>query len=248
MEKILGVIPARWASTRFPGKPLCDIAGKSLIHRVWERCCQCQYLDQVIVATDDERIRQAALDFGAQVAMTRDDHPSGTDRMAEVAEQLPQYPLLINIQGDEPLIDPGLIDGLGLKLREDPEIDLITAANPLAWGDPALENPHVVKVVLDNRGRALYFSRSGLPHPRTAPVEGITPLQHKGIYGYRRSFLEQFVGWPPGKLEQVEGLEQLRALENGGTIAVVLTEDRSPGVDTPEQARMVSAQIQETLG
>lgn len=236
------MIPARWASTRFPGKPLCDIAGKPLVQRVWERCRQCSLLDRLVVATDDSRIAGAAQGFGAQVVMTKADHPSGTDRVAEAAAAFPEAGIVINIQGDEPLIDPELIDALVRALREDERADMVTAANPLA-SEALLEDPNVVKVVLDGSGRALYFSRSRIPFPRNRNVTGLQPLRHKGIYGYRRSFLETFVSWPPGILEQCEGLEQLRALENGAAIRVIQTSDESPGVDTPEQARIVSAQI-----
>ena len=240
--KALGVIPARWASSRFPGKPLCDIAGKSLIQRVWERCRQCRELERLVVATDDDRIADAVKRFGGDVVMTRENHPSGTDRVAEAASCFPELDVIINIQGDEPLIDPELIDALVRVLKEDRQADMVTAANPL--NDEALLNdPNVVKVVLDRSGRALYFSRSRIPFPRSKDVPGLQPLRHKGIYGFQRAFLETFVSWPPSILEQCEGLEQLRALENGASIRVVITEDQSPGVDTPEQARIVSAQI-----
>lgn len=202
----------------------------------------CRELDRIVLATDDQRIAQAAEGFGAEVVMTREDHPSGTDRVAEAAGRFPEAALVINIQGDEPLIDPGLIDDLVRVLREDPGADMVTAANPLQ-DEALLNDPNVVKVVRDRAGRALYFSRSRIPYLRTRGVPGAESLRHKGIYGYRRAFLSQFVSWPPGVLEQCEGLEQLRALENGASIRVVITDDQSPGVDTPEQARIVSAQI-----
>jgi len=238
----VGVIPARWASTRFPGKPLCDIAGKSLVRRVWERCRQCRRLDRILLATDDERIAEAGREFGAEVVLTRPAHPSGTDRVAEAAAASPEAGIVVNIQGDEPLISPALIDGLVDVLRHQPEVDMVTAATPVADA-VVLEDANVVKVVTNRQGRALYFSRSRIPFPRREDVPGLTWLRHKGIYGYRSTFLERFVGWPPGVLEQAEGLEQLRALENGASIHVVRTDDDSPGVDTPEQARIVSAQI-----
>ncbi len=235
---ILGVLPSRWGSTRFPGKPLHLIAGKPLIQHVWERCQHCSSLDEILVATDDVRIRDAVLGFGGKVAMTSPDHPTGTDRIAEAAQAVPQASHILNIQGDEPLIDPGLIDQLAAALIADSTLDMVTAANPLDPTDPAVQDPNVVKVVIAGDGRALYFSRSPLPFFRN-PVAGLPVLRHKGIYGYRRSFLERFVTWPPSRLEQAESLEQLRALENGATLKVLLTADTSPGVDTLEQAREI---------
>lgn len=232
---ILGVLPARWGSTRFPGKPLHLIAGKPLIQHVWERCQECSNLDQVIVATDDERIKDTVLAFGGHVAMTSAEHPTGTDRIAEAAAAVPQATHIVNIQGDEPLIDPALIDELAAAMAADPSLDMATAANPLDPSDPAVQDPNVVKVVTSLNGRALYFSRSPLPFFRN-PVAGLPVLRHKGIYAYKRSFLEQFITWPPSPLELAESLEQLRALENGASIQVLLTADTSPGVDTPEQA------------
>ncbi len=232
---ILGVLPARWGSTRFPGKPLHPIAGKPLIQHVWERCRRCSRLDDLIVATDDTRIRDAVLAFGGNVVMTSPEHPTGTDRIAEAVRAIPRATHIVNIQGDEPLIDPALIDELAAAMTADPSLDMATAANPLEPSDPAVLDPNVVKVVVALDGRALYFSRSPLPFFRT-PVEGLPVLRHKGIYAYRRAFLERFVTWPPSPLEMAESLEQLRALENGASIKVLSTSDTSPGVDTPEQA------------
>ncbi len=169
--------------------------------------------------------------------MTSPDHPTGTDRIAEAAEGRGASHL-INIQGDEPLIDPALIDELATTLASDPALDMVTAANPIDALDPAVADPNVVKVVIALDGRALYFSRSPLPFFRNA-VEGLPVLRHKGIYGYRSSFLRRFVTWPPSPLERAESLEQLRALENGASIKVILTTDTSPGVDTPGQAREI---------
>ncbi len=235
---ILGVLPSRWGSTRFPGKPLHVIAGKPLIQHVWERCLRCSRLDEILVATDDERIRDAVLAFGGKVAMTSPDHPTGTDRIAEVALTVPQATHLVNIQGDEPLIDPALIDELAATMAADSSLDMATAANLLDPSDAAVRDPNVVKVAVALDGRALYFSRSPLPFFRN-PVAGLPVLRHKGIYAYKRSFLERFVTWPPSPLEMAESLEQLRALENGASIKVLLTADTSPGVDTPEQAREI---------
>jgi 3-deoxy-manno-octulosonate cytidylyltransferase (CMP-KDO synthetase) len=235
---ILGILPARWASTRFPGKPLHLIAGKPLIQHVWDRCRACSKLDDLLVATDDTRIRDAVLAFGGKVAMTSPDHPTGTDRLAEAVQAVPQATHLINIQGDEPLIDPMLIDELASAMLANPSLDMATAANPISPDDPAVLDPNVVKVVIALNGRALYFSRSLLPYFRN-PVPGLMVLRHKGIYAYTRRFLEQFVTWSPSPLELAESLEQLRALENGAAIHVITTTDTSPGVDTPEQARQI---------
>lgn len=235
---VVGVLPARWGSTRFPGKPLHPIAGKPLIQHVWERCRECSLLDEILVATDDERILRAVEGFGGKAVMTSPEHPTGTDRIAEALHSAPQATHILNIQGDEPLIDPGLIDRLAETMAADPSLDMATAANPLDPGDPAVNDPNVVKVVIALDGRALYFSRSPLPYFRNA-VPGLPVLRHKGIYAYSRSFLERFVSWPPSPLEQAESLEQLRALENGASIKVLLTNDTSPGVDTPEQAREI---------
>lgn len=232
---IIGILPSRWGSTRFPGKPLHLIAGKPLIQHVWERCSQCTSLDAVIVATDDLRIFKAVEAFGGRAVMTATDHPTGTDRIAEAIAQIPAATHVINIQGDEPLIDPGLIDELAAAMRDNPQLDMATAANPLDPSDPAVQDPNVVKVVTSLSGMALYFSRSPLPYFRS-PVDGLQVLRHKGIYAYTRRFLETFVTWPPSPLERAESLEQLRALENGASIRVLQTADTSPGVDTPEQA------------
>ncbi|MFV1994174.1 MAG: 3-deoxy-manno-octulosonate cytidylyltransferase [Verrucomicrobiales bacterium] len=238
---VLGVIPARWDSSRFPGKPLHAIAGKPLIQHVWERCRRCRTLSEVIIATDDERIRQAALGFGAVVEMTRPEHPSGTDRIAEVARRHPGFSHILNIQGDEPLIGIRLINRLVSKLTENPEIVMITAAN--RFSNPRdLKNPNIVKVVLNKHGEALYFSRSAIPFQRQGHPAAL--YRHQGIYGFSRSFLLRFVDWKPTPLEKSEHLEQLRALENGASIHVVVTSDESIGVDTPAQARLVSKMIQ----
>lgn len=235
---ILGVLPARWGSTRFPGKPLHIIAGKPLIQHVWERCQACTRLDEIIVATDDRRIYEAVSAFGGKAVLTSPDHPTGTDRIAEAAMAVPQATHIINIQGDEPLIDPALIDELAAVMAADSSLDMATAANPMDPADPAVQDPNVVKVAVALDGRALYFSRSPLPFFRN-PVDGLPVLRHKGIYAYQRSFLDCFITWPPSPLEKAESLEQLRALENGASIHVILTSDTSPGVDTLEQAHEI---------
>lgn len=242
---VIGVLPARWGSTRFPGKPLHLIADKPLIQHVWDQCSQCELLDRVIVATDDQRIADGVAEFGGQAVMTREDHPSGTDRIAEVAEQFPDATHLINIQGDEPLICPKLIDQLAQALKDDSNLEMITAANPMAANEPEVEDPNVVKVAIDRQGYALYFSRSPIPFPRE-PQPDLTFYRHKGIYGFKRDFLLRFVGWNPSLLEQTECLEQLRAMENGSRIRVIITDDDSPGIDTLEQATILDRKLRTT--
>jgi 3-deoxy-manno-octulosonate cytidylyltransferase (CMP-KDO synthetase) len=237
MTKAVGIIPARWDSTRFPGKALHSIAGKPLLRHVWESCRRAKKLDRLIVATDDFRIAEAAFDWGAEVAMTSPNHASGTDRIAEVAKKLKPFAHIINIQGDEPLVNPKLIDRLVGELKRDKKLEMITAAHP--FDDPrAAQSPHQVKVVVNQSGDALYFSRAPIPFVRDTS-EPPKYFRHQGIYGYRRDLLLRFVRWKTSPLERAEALEQLRALENGVRIRVVMTGSGSPGVDTPEDARMV---------
>lgn len=240
--KILGIIPARYASTRFPGKPLALIAGQPLIQRVVERCRLARTLAEVIVATDDPRIAEVAGRF-ARVEMTRDDHPSGTDRIAEVARRV-EADAYVNIQGDEPLMDPAVIDAVAGLLDRD---GMTTASTPLR--DPAeYDNPNVVKVVTRVDGRALYFSRRTIPYlrdlaqqPVAGQLAGFPFRKHLGIYGYRREVLLQIVGFPVSPLETAEKLEQLRALENGIPIAVAPVDHESIGVDHPSDVARVEA-------
>jgi len=239
--KAAGIIPARWGSTRFPGKPLHAIAGKPLLRHVWERCLRAKSLASVIIATDDMRIAEAAFDWGAEVAMTSPKHLSGTDRLAEVAKTAREFSHIINIQGDEPLIDPKLIDRLTGELQRDRELEMITAAHP--FEEPAdAQSPHQVKVVLGLDKHALYFSRSRIPFACDQAGAAIY-LRHQGIYGYTRDLLLRFVRWKPSPLERAESLEQLRALENGVRIHVLVTSSGTPGVDTPEDA----AALEQTL-
>ena len=228
----VAVIPARWASTRFPGKPLAMLAGRPLVQHVWERCLRAKKLSRVIVATDDMRIAEAAFEFGAEVSLTSPKHPTGSDRLAEVAKKLSGITRILNVQGDEPMIEPRLIDRLVADMEKNPGAEMVTAATPFADAS-AVANPNNVKVVTDRLGNALYFSRSPIPFDRDG-TGAATPLHHLGIYGYRRAFLLKFVKWKPTPLEQAEKLEQLRALEMGARIRVVLTQHRSIGVDTPE--------------
>ena len=234
--RILGVIPARFSSVRFPGKALARIAGKSMLEHVYERACQARYLSSVVVATDDQRIYQEARSFGAFVKMTRPDHLSGTDRVAEVAS-CASAEIIVNIQGDEPLIDPAAIDTAVLGLLDYPEIPMGTLKRRI--DDPSeIDNPNVVKVVTDLSGKAIYFSRHAIPYVRGA--ESLTWYKHIGLYVYRRNFLLSYSDLPVGPLEKAEKLEQLRALENGYAIRVVETEYESLGVDTPEDLDRVS--------
>jgi len=242
-ERVIGVIPARWASTRLPGKALVPICGKPLIQWVLERTRQAERLDEVLVATDDERIRSVVEGLGGIAVMTRVDHPSGTDRVAEaVADR--EAGVVINIQGDEPLIDPGLINRLAEVMLADYEWDMATAATAIG-SVTELNKPSVVKVVLGERGRALYFSRSVIPFVRDAAPEGVRHLRHIGIYAYRRAFLDRLVKAPPCALEQAEKLEQLRALYLGGRMTVVETDEVGLGVDTPEDVVLAEAALRQ---
>jgi 3-deoxy-manno-octulosonate cytidylyltransferase (CMP-KDO synthetase) len=243
--RVIGVIPARWGSTRFPGKSLAMIGGKPLIQWVIERARQARKLDELIVATDDERIRAAAAKLGVEVAMTRADHPSGTDRIAEAVRGR-AADVVINIQGDEPLIAPALVDELAGTLAGSPDWDMATAAAPItAGGDVA--NPSVVKVVWDQAGRALYFSRSVIPYLREkdsgAGLGDRLYWRHIGIYAYQRPFLERLVAEPPCSLEKAEKLEQLRALHIGGRMKVLPVDDIGLGVDTPEDVKKAEAAL-----
>ena len=235
------MLPARWGSTRFPGKALHPIAGRPLIQHVWERCQRARRLAGVIVATDDMRIAEAAFDFGAEVALTSARHTSGTDRVAEVARKLRGISHVINVQGDEPMISPKLIDRLAETLIEDPEVEMITAANRFAPGED-VTNPSAVKVVLDRDSNALYFSRAPIPHSRDG-ISMAPHYRHQGIYGYSLPLLLKFVKWKPTRLELTEQLEQLRALEHGVRIRVVVTSRVSAGVDRPEDVAAVERML-----
>ena len=241
MNKAVGIIPARWASTRFPGKPLHLIGNKPLLRHVWERCRRAKKLDEVIVATDDMRIAEAAFDWGAEVAMTSPKHQSGTDRIAEVARKARQFSLIINIQGDEPLLEPALLDRFVDELRSNRKIDIVTAAHPFESAAEA-SSPHQVKVIVDLDGNALYFSRYAIPFPRNRAAT-IKYLRHQGIYGFRRKALLDFVRWKPTPLERAESLEQLRALENGVKVHVLVTKHGSPGVDTLADAKALEQKL-----
>lgn len=238
------IIPARFASSRFPGKPLALIQGKPMIQHVYERACESE-AERVLVATDDNRIAEAAKGFGAEVCMTSPDHPSGTDRLQQVVNDLGYYAddIVVNVQGDEPMIPPRIINQVAHNLMAEPEASISTLSEPI--NDVAsLLNPNVVKVVSDARGMALYFSRAPIPWPRNSfmesPEKQEMPTEfnwqrHIGIYAYRVKLLNDFVKWPPAPLEETECLEQLRAMWNGARIHVAAADEQPPaGVDTPE--------------
>jgi 3-deoxy-manno-octulosonate cytidylyltransferase (CMP-KDO synthetase) len=239
MSKAAAIIPARWRSTRFPGKPLHLIAGKPLLQHVWLRCKRAKTLDSVIIATDDMRIARAAFAWGAEVALTSARHRTGTDRIAEVARSAARFDIIVNIQGDEPLIDPKLIDRVVKKLGSDRKIDIVTAAHP--FGDAAeASSPHQVKVAVDRNGGARDFFRAP---PAAKKDRALKILRHQGIYGFRRATLLKFVKLQQSPRELAESLEQLRALENGVNVHVLLTKHGSPGVDTPADAKTLDRQL-----
>lgn len=236
---VLAILPARYGSTRFPGKPLTPIAGKPMIQHVWERTCSAKGVDRVVVATDDERIRTACEAFGAEVEMTRDDHPTGTDRLAEVAARS-SHDVIVNVQGDEPLIEGFVIEAAIEALLRDDRASMSTIVHKA--GPEAYDDPNRVKVVLDSAGFALYFSRAAIPFRRKDT--GLAPLQHVGLYVYRRDFLLELVKLPRSPAEVTEELEQLRALENGYRIrAAEIDGWTSVPVDVPEDVPVVEAAL-----
>lgn len=247
---IVAIIPARFASTRLPGKPLSLIHGKTLVERVHERAHAARTVDRVLVATDDERIVAAVRAFGGEVRLTSREHASGTDRLAEVAATL-DAELVVNVQGDEPLLDPGDIDAATAALVADPAASIATLSAPLLSTEQML-SPSVVKVVTDVRGYALFFSRAPIPHVRQPAAGGACPAaeavrlrlarKHLGLYAYRREALLRFAALPPAPLERAESLEQLRALHHGLRIRVVpVDHDAGAAVDTPEDLERVRA-------
>ena len=242
VTRVVGIIPARWASTRFPGKPLADLLGKPMIQHVYERARQARCLQRLLVATDDRRIFEAVAAFGGEAVMTRADHATGTDRLAEVASNL-DVDIVVNIQGDEPLIEPEVIDAAAAPLISDPTIPMGTLRARIT--DLAeLHDPNVVKVVVDRNDFALYFSRAPIPHARDATAADTVYYYHPGLYVYRKEFLLTYASLPPTPLEQTEKLEQLRALEHGYRIKVVETHHRPLSVDTPEDLESVRRLMQ----
>lgn len=239
----IGVIPARWGSTRFEGKVLAKINGKPMIEHVWQRSKQSRLLRDVIIACDDERIIKVAQAFGAKAVLTAKDHPSGTDRIAQAVINVAAE-IIVNIQGDEPLIEHSIIDDLVTVLSKDPGCVMATAIKLIRTKEE-LENPNVVKAVIDLNGNALYFSRLGVPYDRDkVGINKIKYYKHLGIYAYRKSFLLKFKDMPKSRLEQAEQLEQLRALEAGVKIKTILTDIETVGVDTPEDLARVEKLLQ----
>lgn len=240
--KVLAVIPARHASVRFPGKPLTPIAGKPMIQHVYERVRQAGMVSQVVVATEDGRIKSAVEAFGGEAVMTRSDHRTGTDRVAEVAAHIPAD-FYVNVQGDEPLIDPGTIDALVAAMTEDDSVQLATPCTAIKHQDDIMD-PNIVKVVRDFEGNSLYFSRAPIPWVRdTGGTVTARHWKHLGLYGFRRDALLEFPTLPPGELEHIEQLEQLRWLENGFRIRVVETEYDAVSVDVPADVERVEKLI-----
>jgi len=236
--KTIGVIPARFASTRFPGKPLALIDGKPMLRHVWEKANQCKEIDEVLIACDHEDIFKTAQSFKARVVMTDPKHPSGSDRIAEAVKDL-NVDIVVNIQGDEPFIDSRTIDALTALLKHDPNTLLGTVIKEIS-DEADFQNPNVVKCVVDKSGNALYFSRSPIPYHRH-PGQGSKNFKHLGLYAYRKDFLMEFTNWPKGILESTEELEQLRALEHGVKIKTALTTYETIAVDTPQDLQKAQA-------
>ncbi|NLY83151.1 MAG: 3-deoxy-manno-octulosonate cytidylyltransferase [Acholeplasmataceae bacterium] len=236
--KVLCVIPARYASTRLPGKPLALIAGKPMIQHVYERASRAAIPSEVVVATDSELVAEAVRNFGGKVMMTSPEHPSGTDRLAEVALSYGDADVIINVQGDEPMIPPEIIDRLAQAFEDNEDLNMATLKTVMDEAD--YNNPNTVKVVTDQNGYALYFSRSLLPYPRNKTAD-FKVYKHVGIYAYRRSFLLSYAAYEPTPLEQIECLEQLRVLENGERIKVLECKFKGIGIDTPEDLAAINA-------
>ncbi|WP_250247943.1 3-deoxy-manno-octulosonate cytidylyltransferase [Chlamydia psittaci] len=236
ISKKVGVLPVRWGSVRFPGKPLAMILGKSLIQRTYENIIQSETLDKVVVATDDQRIMDHVIDFGGECVMTSPECANGTERMAEtVSRYFPEAEIMVNIQGDEPCLRHTVVDALVRKLEENPEIHMVTPVAQTTDPHEILTNQKV-KCVFDKNGKALYFSRSAIPHI----LKKETPIYlHIGVYAYRRSALFSYIASAPSPLSQAEDLEQLRVLEHGGSIHVCVVEAKSPSVDYPEDINKV---------
>ncbi len=240
--KALGVIPARLGSTRLAEKILRSIGGKSMIQHVWERARQAENLEAVVVATDDTRIQKCVEGFGGKAIMTRKDHPNGTSRIAEVMGHFKQD-LVINIQGDQPLVDPKALDEMVSLFEKSKAVEMLTLAVRMT-DRASFENPNVVKVVCDAEGNALYFSRAAIPFFQGEQAGAFSFLKHLGVYGYRRDFLLKFVAWEPGILENTEKLEQLRVLERGRSIRVIETAYDFISVDTEEDLQEVEKRLQ----
>lgn len=240
--KVLGIIPARYASSRFPGKPLIDLKGKTMIQRVYEGAKKSTRITEVIVATDDQRIYDEVVRFGGKAMMTNENHPSGTDRCAEVAANFPEMDVVINIQGDEPLVDFRQLDQL-IDAFENPQTDIATLGN-LSLTQEDVDNPNRIKVVVNAKNTALYFSRSAIPnsyHSKGNPLENYPYMRHIGLYAYRSSVLQELTKLEPTSLEKIESLEQLRWLYYGYTIQMVETTIETPNIDVPDDVEKVLA-------
>lgn len=248
MPKVIGIIPARYGSTRFPGKALTLILGKTLIQRTYENALLCSTLDDVVVATDDQRIFDHVQDFGGKVVMTSIDCPTGTDRLNEVITNTPQYSdadIVVNIQGDEPCVDPKTIESVVQLCINDQEAVVTTAAVKFNATTEESNDTSLVKCVLDNQGRALYFSRALIPHGKKGgPQEGVDYYRHLGIYCYKTPFLRLYTSLPTTPLQRAEDLEQLKILEHGYKIAVSIVDDISIGVDTPQDITKIEEILQ----
>lgn len=235
-KKALGIIPARFLSTRFPGKPLIDIGGKTMIQRVYEQALRSSLLDYVVVASDDSRILEHVEAFGGHAIRTRSEHVSGTDRCAEVASSFSEYQVVVNIQGDEPFLNPNQIDLVARPLLES-QAEITTLAKQIQ-GHEALENPNIVKVVFDQHARALYFSRYPIPYLRNTNIDDALAQgvfhKHIGLYGFQRETLLKITQLPISRLEVLESLEQLRWLDHGYSIHILFTDIETIGIDTPE--------------
>ncbi len=249
MLRALGVIPARYGSTRFRGKPLAPLGNRTLLEEVWRKVHAATKLSRLIVATDDRRIVESCLSYGAEVFMTSEKHLSGTDRAAEVLERCREqgedYDIVLNVQGDEPMISPASLDLLLCAFESEPAPEMATLCEALS-GPHEFPDPNVVKVVTDDAGRALYFSRAPIPHPRNGETDLAVCRKHQGIYAYRSEVLMNLARTAPSTLERVEGLEQLRALSAGYVIQVIESDFHSIGVDTPEDLERVAALLAET--
>ena len=241
--KVVGVIPVRLGSTRLAEKALKPLLGRPMIQRVWERASAASRLDDLMIACDDEKILECAKSFGARAEMTRQDHPNGSSRVAEIATRT-QADVFLNIQGDEPLIHPESIDQLARVFEEDASLQVATLAVK-RHDREGLEDPNLVKVVCNNEGKALYFSRAPIPFNRDSTSGPVNYWKHLGLYGYRKAFLEVFVQWPVGRLEEIEKLEQLRILEKNISIHVVETPHDCVSVDTAEDLDCVEALLRE---
>ncbi|MDI6804358.1 MAG: 3-deoxy-manno-octulosonate cytidylyltransferase [Bacteroidota bacterium] len=251
-EKVYAIIPARFASTRLPGKPLVDLTGKSMIQRVYEQAKKAKLVNEVIVATDDSRIEEVVKSFNGKVVMTPKDIKSGSDRIAFVAKNLDDADIIVNVQGDEPLLSPEMIDEAVLPLLQDDSIEVATLVKVIT-DESDLKNPNVPKVVLNDEGYAVYFSRSPIPYFREEGnhdewLKSHTYYKHIGLYVFRKKFLLMFTSWRESLLERAEKLEQLRIIENGFKIKAVVTKYESIPVDTPEDVERIKQILERTKG